>query len=41
MQAAKCFTYIPCLNDDDAHIRALVSVIDENLGGWVNNHSER
>ena len=29
------FTYIPCLNDDDAHIAALAQVIDENLGGWV------
>jgi len=29
------FTYIPCLNDEDAHIVALANVIDENLGGWV------
>ena len=29
------FTYIPCLNDDDAHIAALVAVIGENLGGWL------
>lgn len=29
------FTYIPCLNDSDAHIAALVNVIGENLGGWV------
>ena len=29
------FTYIPCLNDDDAHIRALSDVIDQNLTGWV------
>ena len=29
------FTYIPCLNDDEAHVQALVAVIDENLGGWV------
>jgi len=29
------FTYIPCLNDDDAHIAALAQVIDENLGGWI------
>lgn len=28
------FTYIPCLNDDDAHIRALVAVIAQNLEGW-------
>ncbi|SFE15028.1 ferrochelatase [Sulfitobacter brevis] len=29
------FTYIPCLNDDDAHIAALSDVIAENLQGWV------
>lgn len=31
----KDFTYIPCLNDDDAHIDALTNIIRENLGGWV------
>ncbi|HHW34185.1 MAG TPA: ferrochelatase [Paracoccus solventivorans] len=30
------FTYIPCLNDDDAHIQVLTEVIAENLAGWVN-----
>jgi protoporphyrin/coproporphyrin ferrochelatase len=29
------FTYIPCLNDDEAHIRALVTVVEENMGGWL------
>jgi len=29
------FTYIPCLNDDDAHIAALAAVIGDNLGGWL------
>jgi ferrochelatase len=29
------FTYIPCLNDDDAHIAALSNVIEENLKGWL------
>ena len=29
------FTYIPCLNDDDAHIDALMAVISDNLAGWV------
>lgn len=29
------FTYIPCLNDQDAHITALVAVIESNLGGWL------
>ena len=29
------FTYIPCLNDAEAHIRALVAVIEDNLAGWI------
>ncbi len=29
------FTYIPCLNDNPAHIKALSAVIDENLKGWI------
>jgi len=29
------FTYIPCLNDDPAHVDALSAVIEENLGGWL------
>ena len=29
------FTYIPCLNDEVAHISALVQVIEENLAGWI------
>lgn len=29
------FTYIPCLNDDDSHIDALMTVINQNLSGWV------
>ncbi len=29
------FTYIPCLNDDPAHITALSAVIEENLQGWL------
>lgn len=29
------FTYIPCLNDDDAHIASLNAVIEENLRGWL------
>ncbi len=29
------FTYIPCLNDDDAHIAALAQAIEENLQGWI------
>lgn len=31
----KEFTYIPCLNDEDAHIAALSQIITENLRGWV------
>lgn len=29
------FTYIPCLNDDDAHISALSEIIRNNLKGWL------
>jgi ferrochelatase len=29
------FTYIPCLNDEDAHIDALIGVAQRNLGGWL------
>ncbi len=29
------FTYIPCLNDDAAHIDALTGVIEKNLKGWL------
>lgn len=29
------FTYIPCLNDDTAHIDALSGIIADNLGGWL------
>ena len=28
------FNYIPCLNDDQAHIAALSHIIQENLRGW-------
>ena len=29
------FQYIPCLNDDPAHIRVMLEVVRENIGGWV------
>ena len=29
------FTYIPCLNDDDAHVAALAGVIERELRGWL------
>ena len=29
------FTYIPCLNDQPAHISALSTIIEENLKGWI------
>ena len=29
------FTYVPCLNDGDAHIAALMDVVRQNLAGWV------
>lgn len=29
------FHYIPCLNDNDAHIKALSGIIEANLQGWL------
>jgi ferrochelatase len=29
------FTYIPCLNDSQEHIKTLSNVISENLQGWI------
>lgn len=29
------FTYIPCLNDADAHIAALAGIAAKNLAGWL------
>ncbi len=29
------FTYIPCLNADEAHLMALSDVITDNLRGWI------
>ena len=29
------FTYIPCLNDDDAHMHALAALVEDNLKGWL------
>ena len=29
------FTYIPCLNDDDLHIAALMDLVGDNLAGWI------
>jgi protoporphyrin/coproporphyrin ferrochelatase len=29
------FTYIPCLNDDEAHVAALTGIVEENLRGWI------
>lgn len=36
MQAGgETFSYIPCLNDRDDHIEALLSVINNELAGWL------
>ncbi|MDO5706087.1 MAG: ferrochelatase [Paracoccus sp. (in: a-proteobacteria)] len=29
------FTYIPCLNDDAAHVQVLLNVVRDNIAGWV------
>lgn len=31
----KVFTYIPCLNDDPAHIEMMAEIVQENLKGWI------
>ena len=31
----KTFTYIPCLNDDPAHIEVMLGVVSDNIAGWV------
>jgi ferrochelatase len=31
----KSFTYVPCLNDDDAHIELLRKLVHENSAGWL------
>ena len=31
----KRFTYIPCLNDDAAHMDMLTDLLAENLAGWI------
>jgi len=31
----KTFTYIPCLNDEPAHIEVMMGVIRDNIAGWV------
>ena len=31
----KDFVYIPCLNDDPAHIEALSGIVRRNLAGWI------
>lgn len=32
------FSYIPCLNDRDDHIEALLAVINNELAGWLPTH---
>lgn len=31
----KKFSYIPCLNDDRAHIDMIEAIVRQNLGGWL------
>ena len=31
----KTFTYVPCLNAEDAQIEVMMNVIRDNIGGWV------
>ena len=29
------FTYVPCLNEDAAHIDMMMSILGRELAGWV------
>ena len=29
------FTYIPCLNDDEAHIDAIEAIVEQEAAGWL------
>jgi len=29
------FTYLPCLNEDEAHIQMMAEIVEENLAGWL------
>ncbi|NNU79231.1 ferrochelatase [Halovulum dunhuangense] len=29
------FTYIPCLNDDDAHVAMMMAIIERETAGWI------
>ena len=29
------FTYIPCLNDDEAHVAMMMAILEQELSGWV------
>ena len=31
----EAFTYVPCLNDDPAHVEVMLNVVRDNIGGWV------
>ncbi len=33
------FTYIPCLNDSDAHIEVLCSILKNEMSGWISKKS--
>ncbi len=33
------FTYIPCLNDSDAHITILTSILKNEMSGWISKKS--
>jgi ferrochelatase len=33
------FTYIPCLNDSDAHIKVLASILENEMSGWISKKS--
>jgi len=34
------FSYIPALNDSEAHIHALAAIVQRNLAGWLGGNSD-
>ena len=34
------YDYIPCLNSEAAHIEALVTLVTENLQGWLHDTAD-
>ena len=29
------FTYVPCLNDSEAHVAMMAAIVEDNIAGWL------